>query len=165
MSQATARILSLPLRHPSENSSAQCLRGWTIPKFTVELWLRGIPYSATARKARMLFPPPAAARPSIQQASLQAIAAALTQLHAMVSQQQPSWAWLRLQSQPPPPTVTMPGSLTINPVHFIPANIRKGIFGGQGCELLPLFRSLTCPRTSPTPGGMSSGHKVQRSQA
>lgn len=72
----------------SEHGKTQSLRGWNIPKLTAELRRRHIPFSATARKAklfRLLFPPAAAVAPCTQQASLQSIASALTQLHAMVN--------------------------------------------------------------------------------
>lgn len=57
----------------SESGSVQSLRGWSICKLIVELKRKGIPYPTMARKAelfRLLFPLPAAARPSSQQASL-----------------------------------------------------------------------------------------------
>lgn len=50
----------------SKLGSTQSLRGWIIPKLTVELQRRGIPFPATARKAklfRLLFPPPRTAKP------------------------------------------------------------------------------------------------------
>ncbi|PIO04527.1 hypothetical protein AB205_0079070 [Aquarana catesbeiana] len=72
----------------SESSRVQSLRGWTIPKLTAELRRRVVPFPATARKGelfKLLFPPPAAAGPRTQQASLQSISSAISQLHTMVS--------------------------------------------------------------------------------
>ncbi|PIO27015.1 hypothetical protein AB205_0162490, partial [Aquarana catesbeiana] len=90
MSQAGSEDLTAPLSPSpvSESGSVQSLRGWTIPKLTAELRRRGVPFSATARKGelfKLLFPPPAAAGPSTQQASLQSISSAISQLHTMVS--------------------------------------------------------------------------------
>ncbi|PIO37037.1 hypothetical protein AB205_0072980, partial [Aquarana catesbeiana] len=91
MSQAgNEDLTSAPLSPSpvSESGSVQSLRGWTIPKLTAELRRRGVPYPATARKAelfRLLFPPPVTARPSTQQASLQSISSAISQLHTMMS--------------------------------------------------------------------------------
>ncbi|PIO11353.1 hypothetical protein AB205_0074840, partial [Aquarana catesbeiana] len=90
MSQAGSEDLTAPLS-PSpvlESGSVQSLRGWTIPKLTAELRRTGVLFSATARKGelfKLLSPPPAAAGRSTQQASLQSISSAISQLHTMVS--------------------------------------------------------------------------------
>ncbi|PIO11653.1 hypothetical protein AB205_0033590, partial [Aquarana catesbeiana] len=90
MSQAGSEDLMAPLSPSlvSETGSVHSLRGWTIPKLTAALRRRGVPFSATARKGelfKLLFPPPAAAGPSNQQASLQSISSAISQLYTMVS--------------------------------------------------------------------------------
>ncbi|PIN88304.1 hypothetical protein AB205_0162230, partial [Aquarana catesbeiana] len=91
MSQASSEDLTSAPLSPSlvsESGSVQSLRGWSIPKLPAELRRRGVPFPATARKAelfRLLFPPPATDGPSTQQASLQSISSAISQLHTMVS--------------------------------------------------------------------------------
>lgn len=72
----------------SECRGMQSLTLWTITKLTAELQRKGVPYPNTARKVellRLLFPAPVATGPKTQQASLQSISMAISQLHTMVT--------------------------------------------------------------------------------
>ncbi|PIO24503.1 hypothetical protein AB205_0101200, partial [Aquarana catesbeiana] len=166
MSQASSEDLTAPLSPSpvSESGSVQSLRGWTIPKLTAELRRRGMPFSATARKGKLfklLFPPPAAAGPSTQQASLQSISSAISQLHTMVSslstsvtdvQTRVALLEARLATAIPDPTAIqvltpLPAGTTgwspiVYPSHLVPASIRKDILDGRDVNLACLLISV-----------------------
>lgn len=172
----------------SEHSSAQSLGGWTIPKLMPQPTCCGgvgMPYPATARKAelfRLLFPPPAAAGPGTQQASLQSIASALAQLHTMVDtlttavsdvqarvgvhEVRPAAPSLGAVTAPVialPLTGTMDISPTIFPAHIVQAVIRKDILAGKDVNLASLLISVHDVAEKLCLGGHLSGSEVQGS--
>ncbi|PIO24173.1 hypothetical protein AB205_0111940, partial [Aquarana catesbeiana] len=167
MSQAGSEDLTSPLSPSpvSESGSVQSLRGWTIPKLMTELRRRGVPFSATARKGKLfklLFPPPAAAGPSTQQASLQSISSAISQLHMVLSLSSSVTdvqtrvalmeAWPAAAIPDPTATATqvltpLPAGTTgwspiVYPSHLVPTSIRKDILDGRDVNLASLLISV-----------------------
>lgn len=165
MSQAGSEDFTAPLSPSlvSESGSVQSLRGWTIPKLTAELRRRGVPFPATVRKGelfKLLFPPPAAG-PSTQQASLQSISSAISQLHTMVSSLSTSVTDVQtrvalLEARPatavPDPTATqtltpLPAGTSgwspiVYPSHLVPTSTRKDILDGRDINLASLLISV-----------------------
>ncbi|KAM4705003.1 uncharacterized protein WCC33_009834 [Rhinophrynus dorsalis] len=157
--------LGLP-NNLSTPNSPPTYKAWTIAKITTELLRRGIPFSASARKAelfKLLFATPQANRFSSSsspvrqiggvdiQTTLTELAASIALVHSRLDAIEASQAQARLQirqdvvpeatheSTPTPHTENSPP--IISPAHYVPAHIKKDILEGKDINLVSLLIS------------------------
>ncbi|XP_056423233.1 uncharacterized protein LOC130362568 [Hyla sarda] len=155
--------ISLSPSRFSEQGSTMSLRSWTIPKITAELRRRGIPFSATARKAELFRLLCSKSSPSSEDnVTLATINNSLLQLHVMLNsllaslndvQHRLEVVEARTTTSPiavsSGKTSIVPGSQVcigssistpvLTKVHFVPESIKQDILNGKEFNLASLL--------------------------